>query len=306
MDNISIAEIERFLGRKIVLENGEVAESDRAEYDKIRNEVNAKLYGRLKSNKIDQEDSLDLSRLGLIGNEVELADLQHFTWLEHLKLGGHYYGFSNGEHLAPLAQLPVLPDSLVALEIDGARLSSIQNLATLKNLQFLKLYLCQVKDISPLAGLTRLVNLDLSYNYQHIQDFSPLVNLKNLLQLNLNFSEIGNASVLANLTKLLVLKANKCNIADISFLENLTQLTDLQLSRNNITDISPLQNLDKITDLDLSDNQIKDISLLKNLKVLKNLEIKGNPVGAVINQALSKETKRFPNKKEIKAYLKSL
>lgn len=48
MNTISIAEIERFLGRKIVLENGEVTQSDRAEYDKIRNEVNAKLYGRLK------------------------------------------------------------------------------------------------------------------------------------------------------------------------------------------------------------------------------------------------------------------
>lgn len=242
----------------------------------------------------------------MTGNEPELADLQHFDWLEHLKLGSFYYGFSNGEHLAPLTHLPVLPDSLVALEIDGARLSSIQPLATLKNLQLLKLYLCQVKDISPLVSLASLVNLDLSYNYQHIQDFSPLANLKNLLQLNLNFNEVGDASVLANLTKLLILKANKCNITDISFLENLTQLTDLQLSRNNITDISPLQNLDKITDLDLSGNQINEVSVLKKLKYLKDLELKDNPVGAVINQALGKETKRFPNKKEVKMYLQSL
>jgi hypothetical protein len=294
MDTISIAEIERFLERKIVLKNGEVTQSDRAEYRKTRDELDAILWYKIKSRKDDQDyypnlkdDQdyyLDLRDLGLTGNEKELADLQHFDWLDYLKLGGNCFGFSNGEYLAPLTHLPVLPDSLVALDIDDACLSSIQNLATLKNLQVLKLYRCQVKDISPLAGLTSLVNLDLSYNREHIQDFSPLANLKNLLQLDLNFSEIGDVSVLANLTKLQVLKANKCNITDISFLENLTQLTDLQLSGNNITDISPL----------------------KKLKSLKNLEIKDNPVDALINQALGKETKRFPNKKDLKMYLNSL
>jgi hypothetical protein len=62
--------------------------------------------------------------------------------------------------------------------------------------------------------------------------------------------------------------------------------------------------LTQIIDLKANNSDISEVSSL--LKSLKDLELKGNPVSTTINQFLGKETKRFPNKKEVKVYLKSL
>lgn len=82
------------------------------------------------------------------------------------------------------------------------------------NLQYLDLYWSQcVGDISPLAGLASLTELDLGGNV--ISDITPLAGLTNLDTLRLASNDISDISTLANLTQLswLDLSENPLNMA---------------------------------------------------------------------------------------------
>jgi len=95
-----------------------------------------------------------------------------------------------------------------------------------------------ISDISPLAGLTSLTELDLFYN--QISDISPLAGLTSLTRLDLGYNQISDISPLLNLTSLTHLSLHDNQISDISPLASLTSLIELHLEANNISDIKPL------------------------------------------------------------------
>jgi hypothetical protein len=148
-----------------------------------------------------------------------------------------------------------------------------------------------VSDISPLAGLTGLTELDLGAN--EIGDISPLANLTGPAELNLGANEISDISPLAsaNLTSLTGLDLGGNQISDISPLASasLTSLTGLDLGGNQISDISPLASasLTSLTGLDLGGNQISDISPLAsaNLTSLTSLILADNQISDISSLA---------------------
>ena len=87
-----------------------------------------------------------------------------------------------------------------------------------------------VTDISPLANLTKLV--DLNIHTQDISDLTPLSRLNSLVELRL----AGNS------------------FTDLSPLRGLTTLQYLELTGNNIVDITPLSSLTNLMQLDLRFN----------------------------------------------------
>jgi hypothetical protein len=113
-----------------------------------------------------------------------------------------------------------------------------------------------ITDLTPLAGLTNLTELDLSYN--NISDLSPLAGLTNLTELGLSSNNISDITPLAGLTNLRSLSLHNNNISDITPLAGLTNLTELVLSQNNISDISPLAGLTNLTTVSLWYNNISD------------------------------------------------
>jgi len=140
-----------------------------------------------------------------------------------------------------------------------------------------------ISDISPLAGLTSLIELNLWHN--QISDISPLASLTSLIELNLGSNEIGDISLLASLTNLTLLDLGYNRIGDILPLANLTSLTSLSLSDNQISDISPLANLTSLTELalgaTLEANQISDISPLASLTSLTLLDLMYNQISDI-------------------------
>jgi len=116
------------------------------------------------------------------------------------------------------------------------------------------LYDNRIADISPLAGLANLEDLDLAWN--EISDISPLAGLGNLEYLDLDENEIS----------------------DISPLAGLANLEDLDLSWNEISDISPLAGLANLTWLRLDENQIAEIAALSQMRNLRMLCLHGNPL----------------------------
>ena len=133
-----------------------------------------------------------------------------------------------------------------------------------------------ISDLSPLAGLTKLVDLGLGSN--SISDISPLAGLNNLKVLGLEKNSISNLSPLAGLTNLTELYLSDNSISNLSPLAGLTKLTRLELWGNNISNISPLAGLTKLRGLFLWGNSISDISPLAGLNNLTRLDLEDNSI----------------------------
>ena len=126
-----------------------------------------------------------------------------------------------------------------------------------------------LSDLAPLAGLTALTSLDLSFT--RIADLAPLARLTALTSLNLWNTQIADIAPLAGLTALTSLGLSHTQIADIAPLAGLTALTSLYLGGTQIADIAPLAGLTALTSLDLRDTKIADIAPLAGLGRLSEL-----------------------------------
>ena len=100
------------------------------------------------------------------------------------------------------------------------------------------LYRSNIRNISPLAGLTDLTRLAIDGN--SISDLTPIVGLTFLTWLDLEHNSITDISPLAELTNLSYLDLVGNNVNDFSSLAELSNLTELELAGNNISDLSPL------------------------------------------------------------------
>ncbi len=87
-----------------------------------------------------------------------------------------------------------------------------------------------------------------------ITDISPLANLTNLVDLNIHTQDISDLSPLSDLTQLEELRLAGNSFTDISPLRGLYKLQYLELTGNDVTDISPLSGLPNLMQLDLRFN----------------------------------------------------
>ncbi len=87
-----------------------------------------------------------------------------------------------------------------------------------------------------------------------VTDISPLANLTKLVDLNIHTQDISDLSPLSGLTSLEELRLAANSFTDISPLRGLTNLKYLELTGNEITDISPLSGLTNLIALDLRFN----------------------------------------------------
>ena len=163
--------------------------------------------------------------------------------------------------------------------LNSNSISDISPLAGLTKLVDLGLGSNSISDISPLAGLNSLEVLGLEKN--SIANISPLAGLNNLTKLYLSANSISNLSPLANLTNLTDLELWGNSISNISPLAGLNNLEWLWLEANNISDISPLQGLTSLTELDLDSNSISDISPLAGLNNLTKLWLDANSISDI-------------------------
>ncbi len=214
-------------------------------------------------NQIEGFDYLtELTTLDLSGHRIK--DISGLTKLKNLR--NLYLTDNVGVDLKPLEQMP----SLEKLIMDGnTRPVNIQSIGKLKNLTTLTLMGSAIitdtvaKDISFLKGLTKLQDLDLSYN--RIEDISPLAGLYNLKKLNLRNNAITDISPLKNLTSLKEIDFYDNKINDVTALGNLVNLNHLMLNRNCVKDITPFTNLKNLQYLYLMENPVENFWPLEKL-----------------------------------------
>jgi len=87
-----------------------------------------------------------------------------------------------------------------------------------------------------------------------VTDISPLANLTKLVDLNIHTQDISDLTPLSGLTSLEELRLAANSFTDLSPLRGLTSLQYLELTGNDITDITPLSGLINLMQLDLRFN----------------------------------------------------
>jgi len=122
----------------------------------------------------------------------------------------------------------------------------------------------EISDLQPIAGLIKLMSLDI--NNCLVTDLSPLSGMTEMKVLTLSRgNRIDNLNALVAMTSLEQLDAKGIGLTDISALAKLKSIWELQLCDNKITDVRPLSELTGLKTLLLSGNQIADYSLLKGI-----------------------------------------
>lgn len=102
---------------------------------------------------------------------------------------------------------------LIALDVGHCHnIGNIDFIADLPKLKYLIVSLCDIVDISPLAGQTDLEFLEIKYNY--IEDLTPLQGMTKLRFLNCGNNKISQIGTLLSLTALERLWINCTNITD--------------------------------------------------------------------------------------------
>ena len=200
-----------------------------------------------------------LQELGLSVNGISDFDwAQNLTELRELSCWGNeatYTDLDGLKNLTKLQSLALPYPNIVGNEELDPEPYDIQGLAGLTELTYLQMY-AGVKDLSPLANLTKLQTLYI-YNGTTKPADTSLEPVRNLTELReFYFYAYGeNVSVdlspLAGLTKLNVLSITAQSyydspypsVTNLSALENLQELRTLELDFTNVSDISPLRNL---------------------------------------------------------------
>ncbi|WP_251861201.1 cell wall-binding repeat-containing protein [Clostridium sp. Marseille-Q2269] len=191
------------------------------------------------------------------------------------------------ELVAPLNYATNLENFEVLLD-DKNLVRNVENFDFLKNCKKLKvLYYMnngltyakdeksQIKDITAIASLTNLQ--DLRINMTTLEDVTPISNLKlKYLVLPDNCIKEVNSTI-GKITTLERLDIENNQVSDISEFKNLVNLRSSYLYNNKLTDIGSLSQLHKLEALLINNNNIKDITPLKNLS-LKRLYANGNPL----------------------------
>ena len=125
--------------------------------------------------------------------------------------------------------------------------------------------------------LEKVTYLDLRYN--ELTDVSPLAGLKQLKELNLEETQLTDKHLkhLGGLTRLETLWLLNNNLTDLSALAGLTQLTYLNVNDNELTDVSALAGLKQLKLLDLQGNpNLTKLEIDKLQKALPNCAIRHN------------------------------
>jgi hypothetical protein len=218
---------------------------------------------------------LDLGRLGLSSLPDELFELKQ---LRRLNLGASFRDEAGQPHSsasdfeenfveAELDRIAELPD-LQYLSVSG---TSLRDLARLQsNLQSLDCSHTQVRDITPLKGLSNLQSL--SCRKTEVSDLAALQSLYNLQSLDCSHTQVSDLAPLQGLSNLQTLDCSYTQIRDLTPLKGLSSLQSLDCWQTRVRDLAPLQGLSKLQTLGCS---VSDLAPLKGLSDLQSLSCFG-------------------------------
>lgn len=185
-----------------------------------------------------------LTNLALMNRGLtDISPLSELTGLIHLNLHTNWI-----TDLSPVRGLT----KLESLRVAENPLTDISALSELKELRILRMHrhgdFIGGQVPRDYMGATGLLFTNA------VTDISPLARLTKLVDLNIHTQDISDLTPLSNLTALEELRLAGNSFTDISPLRGLNSLQYLELTGNDITDITPLSGLTNLIGLDLRFN----------------------------------------------------
>ncbi|MCG9895570.1 MAG: hypothetical protein MH204_08860, partial [Fimbriimonadaceae bacterium] len=168
---------------------------------------------------------------------------------------------------------------LQSLFLWGSDVSDISPLAGLTDLRDLNLPGTKVSDVSALAGLTGLEELGL-WDTQ-VADLSPLKELTALAHLSLRSTPISEIGALALLKGLRTLNLSRTRVSSVSSLKELGLLEEVFLSHTEISNVSPLSGLTALRGVNLCRTEVEDVSPLVPLAALLWLDLSSTRIKSI-------------------------
>lgn len=230
--------------------------------------------------QVDYVDGIDLTFDENV--DIDLSDLRFFPGLEWISLVGE--GLDSGDldglenlsavysenSLKELCDIIPYPENIIELSVYDSflehNLSGVQNFP---NLQYLSVQYYGLEDISALNDMPGLLGLAL-VDCDRLTDYSPLMNMANLEQLNINSPQLKTIDFVNVMPNLTYLRIEDSQISDIDAIANCPNLTSLYLMNNySVDDYSVVGNLVNLTDLAI----FKDAHApIPSLEMLTHLE----------------------------------
>jgi Leucine-rich repeat (LRR) protein len=243
-----------------------------------------------RATQADVEDAIPL--LQALGSVTELdltrtqikdvKPLARLSTLKVLKLSG-----TPTKDVTPLEALT----GLEALDLSGTQVSSLMPLAKLPALVSLSLGSQDVplRDtynliLGPQASSSWAERLEdygtkpVRFQAAPVSDISPLADMPSLQELDLSHTDIADLSPLAGLAALRILDLDHTPVKDVNPLADLPELKMLELDNTAVEDVTPLSGLTALEWLDISRTEVSNLAPLSDLDALRVLEIEGAPV----------------------------
>jgi len=217
-------------------------------------------------------DTTILEKLQLLDHlELVSTNFYHLNFIDQLR-NLTQLNLSGNERIADYSRLIRL-HKLKKLRLGGAAVRNILFMDRLEYLDTLELESTDIHNISVLKGLNGLGSLSLKNN-KKISDFTPLMLLYNLTELDLRNNYIRDCSFLNELGDLRKLDISDNSIIDMSPIIALGNLKELNLSLNKgLKDITPLMYLTGLTNLDISNTAVRKADSFGCLTELTYLNI---------------------------------
>lgn len=174
--------------------------------------------------------------------------------------------------LDDLAKLPYLE----ILRIREFSFNDLTCLASLNSLQELDLSGCRfpAAELQVLAKLPELKKLSLAgCGLSTIADLQGAVNLTSL---DLSGNTLRNLEVLSPMTGLTELYLQHNAVTKLDVLSAITSLEKLDISYNSVSDLSPLASCGKLTWLNAGNNTLSTLKGVENMSVLSHLDADNN------------------------------
>lgn len=155
-------------------------------------------------------------------------------------------------------------------------ISFISNLTSLEKLIITGSYSTwnNIEDINPIRQLVNLKELQLTFNGKPLKNCETIGNLTGLEVLIFNYNIINDFNFIRNLKELKVLNLDSViGLSDINFLTGLKKLEKLNISGTGIRDISPIGNLIELKELNLANTDVINFDSLSGLKNLEVLDL---------------------------------
>lgn len=201
--------------------------------------------GKQNSDQISKEELLAVTELYIYGDKAFTSQIDFETWGQHM----------------------VLNDGVIR----NGGISSLKDLAGLKNLKRLNIAYENISDLSPLNDLEKLEQVVLKHN--PIEDASPLAGLPFLKEVILFDTWVTDLNALSSCPMLDTIDVGATYITSIEAIKELSQITTLSTKNTELKSLAGIEELSQLRTIRLGGVTDEDLLPLLSLEKLEKLYV---------------------------------